>query len=306
MRPPAGVELRPLSRDDFDAALAMIRELYLLPEGDVATQRRRYDAQINSVDAASFMAIADGEPAGLAIFSFRRRLNWATFEGWLSDLYVRPAMRGRGIARSLMRACVEEWRLRQGHRLTLETAHDNGPARALYESVGMTDAGKLFQLRPAAADGAPVPPGVEIRPVAEQDFEAATRLLAELGRPAPTEESLGALRRTYLSHLRRADTASMIAMLDGTPAGFVSLEFREPFAMPSVQAWIPDLIVAEWARGRRIGAALLGAAFAAAAERRAYAVVLESGHHRTVAHRLYTRAGMRDVGSFYILDRSEH
>ena len=41
VRPPSGVELRPLSRDDFDAALAMLRELSLLPEGDATEQRRR-------------------------------------------------------------------------------------------------------------------------------------------------------------------------------------------------------------------------------------------------------------------------
>ncbi len=304
VRPPAGVEIRPLARDDFDVALAMVRELYLLPEGDLARQRDAFDAHINSVDSASFLALAGGEPAGLALFAFRRRLNWATWEGWVSDLYVRPPLRRRGIARALMRACVEEWRLRRGHRFTLETGYDNAPARALYESLDMTDAGKLFQRRPVASVDAPTPAGVEIRPIEARDFEAVTRLLAELGRPAPTPETTDALRRTFVSHLGRSDTASLIATLDGAPAAFVSLEFRRPFAMPSEQAWIPDLIVADHARGRGIGAAILDAAFTASARRGAYAVVLESGHQRLAAHRLYARCGMMDVGSFYVLDRA--
>ena len=35
----------------------------------------------------------------------------------------------------------------------------------------------------------------------------------------------------------------------------------------------------------------------------AYAAALESGHHRAVAHRLYSSAGMADVGSFLTLAR---
>jgi GNAT superfamily N-acetyltransferase len=95
----------------------------------------------------------------------------------------------------------------------------------------------------------------------------------------------------------------MLALLDGRPVGFVSLEFRQPFFTLRPQAWIPDLIVTEGARGRDIGAALLDAAFAEGLRRGAYSAALESGHHRAVAHRLYGAAGMADVGSFFTLAR---
>ena len=83
----------------------------------------------------------------------------------------------------------------------------------------------------------------------------------------------------------------------------MSLELRQPFFTVAPQAWIPDLIVTDAARGRHVGSALLDAAFAEAQERGAYAVALESGHHRAVAHQLYLAAGMSDVGSFYTLAR---
>jgi len=137
----------------------------------------------------------------------------------------------------------------------------------------------------------------------DADFEATTRLLAELGRPAPSEERLPALRRTYAQHVKSPDAGSMLALLEGRPVGFVSLEFRHPFFTTAPQAWIPDLVVTEAARGRDIGAALLDAAFAEAMRRGAYAAALESGHQRGVAHRLYAAAGMSDVGSFYTLGR---
>jgi GNAT superfamily N-acetyltransferase len=296
---PPGVELRPLGRGDFELALELMSELYALGEPDPAPLRSRYDAAVNDPDSAPFVAFADGEPAGMIGFAFRRRLNHATFEGWVSDLYVREAARGRGIGRALMSAAIAEWRLRQGHQLMLEVSYERTAARALYESLGMTNAGRFFALGTVRARGL----GGPVRAAGSDDFEPVTRLLAELGRPAPSAEKLPALGRTYDDHLRRQATASLVAEVDGRVVGFCSLEFREPFYLASPQAWIPDLIVTEAVRGKGLGAALLDAAVAESERRGCYQVVLESGNHRSVAHALYQRAGMRDVGSYYILKR---
>ena len=306
VRRPAGVELRPFGRDDFADALALVRELYALDlHAAPDPHRSAFEALVNDVDATPFLAVADGEPAGLVIHRLRRRLNHATFEGWISDLVVREAFRGRGIGRSLVSAAVAEWRLRGGHVVELEVSRERTAARALYESLGFVDQGKYFEIGPVWTRGVSPVDGLEIRPIIvdDADFEAVTRLLAELGRPAPTDERLPALRRTYDQHVLREDTGSLLAILDGTPIGFVSLELRQPFFTVAPQAWIPDLIVTDAARGRHVGAALLEAAFAEAMRRGAYAVALESGHHRAVAHRLYLGAGMSDVGSFYTLAR---
>jgi ribosomal protein S18 acetylase RimI-like enzyme len=302
---PEGVEIRPLGRDDFADALALARELYGLPDGDPEPLRATYDAFVNDPDAAPFLAIADGEPAGFIAFRFRRRLNHATFEGWISDLVVRDRFRGRGIGRALLAAVIAEWRLRGSHRIELEVAYERTAARALYEAAGFVDQGKYFEIGPVRMRGIRPEADVEIRQIVDDDadFEAVTRLLAELGRPSPSEEKVGALRRTYTQHVARADTGSLLALADGVPAGFVSLEFRQPFFTLTPQGWIPDLIVTEGARGRKIGAALLDAAFAEAVRRNAYAVALESGHQRAVAHRLYLAAGMADVGLFAFLER---
>jgi ribosomal protein S18 acetylase RimI-like enzyme len=303
---PEGVEIRPLGRDDFEDALALARELHGLgADADPGPHRDAYEALVNDVDATPFLAIADGEPAGLVGFAFRRRLNHATFEGWLSDLVVRARFRRRGIGRALLAAVIAEWRLRGGHQVMTEVGYDRAAARGLLAATGFADGGKLFEIAPVVARGIGPGSDVEIRAIGDDDadFDAVTRLLAELGRPTPSEEKLPALRRTYSRHVERPETASMLALLDGAPAGFISLEFRERFFMSAPQAWIPDLIVAEAARGRRIGAALLDAAFAESLRRGAFAAVLESGHHRSVAHRLYTGAGMTDLGSYLTLAR---
>ncbi len=302
---PEGVEIRPLGRDDFADALALARELYDLPDADPEPYRPAYDALVNDPDAAPFVAIADGEVAGFIGFRFRRRLNHATFEGWISDLVVREGFRGRGIGRALLAAVIAEWRLRGSHRMELEVAYERTAARALYAAAGFVDQGKYFEIGPVRTRGIRPQSGVEIRPVVDDDadFAAVTRLLAELGRPSPSDDQLPALRRTYTQHVARADTGSLLALSDGAPCGFVSLEFRQPFFTATPQGWIPDLIVTDAARGRGIGAALLEAAFEEAVRRGAYAVALESGHQRAVAHQLYLAAGMADVGLFAWLVR---
>lgn len=304
---PEGVELRPIGRDDLADAFALVRELYGISDADPDDHRERFDALVNDVDASPFLAIADGEPAGLILFRFRRRLNHATFEGWVSELVVREPFQGRGIGRMLLAAAIAEWRLRGGHQVTLEVAHGRTAARALYAAVGFEERGKYFEIAPVRSRGITPGTGVEIRPIRDirddddGDFDASTRLLAELGRPSPADEKLPALRRTYAAHVTRPDTASMVAFLDGATVGFVSLEFRQPFFVPAPQAWIPDLVVTESARGKKIGAALLDAAFEESIRRGAYAVALESGSHRTVAHRLYETAGMANVGTYWTL-----
>jgi ribosomal protein S18 acetylase RimI-like enzyme len=303
---PSGVELRPFGRDDLADALALARELYGL-DADAGTEpfRPAFEALVNDADATPFLALADEQVAGFIVHRLRRRLNHATFEGWISDLFVRERFRGRGIGRALLAAAIAEWRLRGGHALELEVAYERTAARALYESAGFVDRGRYFEIGPVRTRDIEPAAGLEIRSIAddEADFDATTRLLAELGRPAPTDDKLPALRRTFAQHVRRGDTGSRLALLGGMPVGFISLEFRQPFFTTAPQAWIPDLIVTEAARGRDVGAALLDAAFAESIRRGAYAAALESGHHRGVAHRLYTAAGMSDVGLFATLDR---
>ena len=298
---PAGVELRPVGRDDLDVMLALARELYGLPTTESARHRAAFDAMVNDADASPFLALADGEPAGMAIFRFRRRLGHRRFQGWLSDLYVRPSVRRRGIGRALVRACTAEWQLRQGDSIMLEVAADNRAARSLYESLGFVETGIHLQQRPIRVRGVAPVPDIELRSITPDDFEPVSRLLGELGLPVPAPEHVPALRRVLGEHVRDREWSGRLAVRDGDVVGMCTLVLRHPFFMLAPQAWIPELVVADRARGSGIGAALLDAALADATAADAYACVLESGSHRKVAHGLYAAAGFADVGVFYVL-----
>ncbi|MEO8510817.1 MAG: GNAT family N-acetyltransferase [Chloroflexota bacterium] len=303
VRRPEGVELRPLGRDDFPVALAMMRELYGLPDSEAEPHRAVYEAYVNDPDAAPFLAMADGEAAGLILFRFRRRLNRATFEGWVSDLFIREPFRRRGIGRMLLNAAIEEWRLRQGHAILLEAGDDRTAARQLYAAARFHEAGRLWELVPlrqaAVSSGAAV-----IRQVQLGDVEAVTRLLVELGRPVPAPERQAAVQRTFTQLVGGADLLASIAEVDGMPAGVVIAQLRWPFYTLEPQLWISELVVTEPARGRGIGRQLLSTALASAAERQAYGASVTAAPTREAAGRLLRVAGFDEVGSGYALDRS--
>ncbi|MDQ6682558.1 MAG: hypothetical protein M3Y88_04715, partial [Chloroflexota bacterium] len=193
---------------------------------------------------------------------------------------------------------------REGHRLMLETGHDNAAARGLYAALGFAEAGVHFQLRPLTVGLRSRAAGVELRRPSADDFEAVTRLLAEVGRPAPAPERLDAVRRIYLGFLRDPDTTgSRVAVLDGQLAGVATVVLRRPFFSLRPLAWIADLAVSERDDHEVVGADLLAALLGEAERARAQAIVAESASQRVEAHRRYAGAGLRNVGSYFVLDR---
>lgn len=119
---------------DFVCELAEYEKLHHEVEASVADIER----DVFGPNPRVFCDIAewDGAPAGLALWFY----NYSTFRGrhgiYLEDLYVRPAFRGQGIARGLMRhvaqRCVEEGL----GRFEWSVLNWNEPAIRFYRSIG--------------------------------------------------------------------------------------------------------------------------------------------------------------------------
>lgn len=84
--------------------------------------------------ALALVAELDGAPAGYAL----ARLE-SSRVCYLSDVFVRPAARRRGLAKALL-ASVVEWGAAQGADvLTLEVSSANTDARAMYDRIGFAE-----------------------------------------------------------------------------------------------------------------------------------------------------------------------
>jgi GNAT superfamily N-acetyltransferase len=138
-----------------------------------------------------------------------------------------------------------------------------------------------------------------IRPVEPADFDAVTELLELLGRAEVTDDTRDTARAIWDRQLDDPSAEHLVAEEDGRVVGFCSLQFRERLNYATPQAWVPDLIVAERARQRGIGRALLEEALRLAAERECWNLTLESGYKRAEAHHLYRSLGMTDAGKYF-------
>ncbi len=306
VRPPAGVEIRPCARDDLSAVLRLLAERGVASGTGLgpAEARDRWDAMLGSVDSAPFLAIADGEPAGLLLLAFRRRLNFATWEAWVSELVVAEPFRRRGIGRALLRVAIEEWRLRGAHRLSVELRPGEEPAATLLERMGLADTFLRFRAEPLVPRHLALPTGVAIRRLEAGDVDAATRLVAEMGpHRSPVPDRMDAVERTFHELVRRSADRSLLAARDGVPIGICTVELRDTLRRAAPELWIPELVVDEPFRGAGIGAALLDAAIDQGPAAGATSAILESGARRTAAHRLYAAAGFVQVGRVFTLLR---
>ena len=132
-----------------------------------------------------------------------------------------------------------------------------------------------------------------------RDFEAVTSLLEELGRAEVTAATREEARRVFLAQLEEPGAGPLVVEDGGEPIACCSLHFRPRLNRDTPDAWIPDLIVTESARGRGAARALLEEAERRARERGCWALTLESGYERRDAHRLYAAFGMENQGYYF-------
>lgn len=141
---------------------------------------------------------------------------------------------------------------------------------------------------------------MDVREARPEDWPRVSDLLAELGRPdVRADPDEPAHREAYERYLGRDDAVALVAEDGGELLGFVDVEFRQRLNFPTPQAWVPDLVVAESARGRGAGRALLAAAEVHARSRGCWGMSLESASWRAESHAFYEHVGWQDTGKAF-------
>jgi ribosomal protein S18 acetylase RimI-like enzyme len=78
----------------------------------------------------------DAKAAGYAIVTWGYDLEYGGRDAFLTELFVRPAQRGRGIGHQALAAAEDAARAGGAHALHLLVRHDNAEALRLYDRAG--------------------------------------------------------------------------------------------------------------------------------------------------------------------------
>ena|ERR1051325_4831565 len=155
------ITIRPASPDDIPLILSLIREL---AEYEKAPQEARATPALLSralfpeaplrAHAECLIGELDGKPQGLALF-FTNFSTWTGKPGiYLEDLFVRPAVRGRGLGKELFQHLARLAVARGCARLEWAVLDWNKPAIGFYKALGAMpmDEWTVYRLTAAALD----------------------------------------------------------------------------------------------------------------------------------------------------------
>ena len=150
------ITIRPAREDEVPLVLQFVRELaeyeHLLHEAVASEERVRRDLFGPRPYAEVVFACLDDEPVGFALFFH----NYSTFVGkpgiYLEDLFVRPAVRGKGLGKALLTWLAAEAVRRDCGRLEWSVLDWNTPSIEFYKAAGAVpmDEWTVFRLTDGA------------------------------------------------------------------------------------------------------------------------------------------------------------
>jgi len=133
-------EIRTTTEADVPVILQLIRDLAeyeRAPDDVVATEAGLREVLFGSKRSAEvLLAWEDSEPVGFAVF-FHNFSTWLGRPGlYLEDLFVKPAMRGKGYGRALLERLAQIAKERGCGRMEWAVLDWNEPAIQFYRKLG--------------------------------------------------------------------------------------------------------------------------------------------------------------------------
>jgi GNAT superfamily N-acetyltransferase len=150
---------RPARLDDLDDLLALQRAYYA-EDGypfDPATARDAF-AQLladPALGAAWIARAQDGRALAYVVLTLGWSLEFGGRDGFVDELYVTPAARGRGLGRAGLARAEAGARARGVRRLHLEVEDGKPAAHELYRRSGFAGHGRTLMSKPLAPADAP-------------------------------------------------------------------------------------------------------------------------------------------------------
>jgi GNAT superfamily N-acetyltransferase len=145
------------------------------------------------------------------------------------------------------------------------------------------------------------PTAITVRAAKPEDWSAVASLLVELGRGVAAGTAGDPTHgMQFGGHLRRLDSVTLVAEVDGSVVGVVDMEYHQRLGDHRPQARVNDLVVTERARGDGVGQALLGRAEVLARKRGCFRMALVTASWRDDTMAFYRREGWADYGAWFV------
>lgn len=145
------VQIRPALASDVPALLDMMEDFNRIEQ--IPWQRAAGEAPLRTLLAAPDLGLVglcerDGSPAGYFIITWGFDLEWGGRDAFLTELYLRPELRGLGLGGPALTAALALARERGARAIHLMVRTDNQPALKLYRRAGFLAPPRVLLTRP--------------------------------------------------------------------------------------------------------------------------------------------------------------
>lgn len=147
------LSIRPAAPADVPALVALMGAFYAESDYPLPTANatRAFAALLADPRlGGAWLAHLDGTHVGHVVLTVSFSMEYGGLRGFVDDLYVRPAARGRGVAAALLGAVRDACTERGVRALHVEVGAENEIARRLYARAGFADGGHLLLSLPLA------------------------------------------------------------------------------------------------------------------------------------------------------------
>lgn len=117
--------------------MPLLRQLYPDKTFDLVLLQRAYNRSLASDEQMFLCAMCDQQVVGFGSLSIKSNLLWCeTLIGYVNDMVVDKAYRGRGIGTEVLDHLISWARERECHRIELNSSFHREASHAFYEHRG--------------------------------------------------------------------------------------------------------------------------------------------------------------------------
>lgn len=130
------IELRPCRAEDFEGVVILLGQLWPDRPLDAESLRRVYDRALASDGQLYLCAVSGRQVVGFGSIAIKGTLRQEAFVGYVDEMVVDEAQRGRGIGTRIL-DYLSSWAQERGcNRIELDSAFHREDTHSFYEAHG--------------------------------------------------------------------------------------------------------------------------------------------------------------------------